>query len=598
MLDGIEQLRHLWRGGSLELPNGKGEPTTVRTLPRPVQKELPIWLTAAGRVETFRSAGERGFNVLTHLLGQDIPTLKQKLAAYREARRGAGHDAGHVTLMLHTFVHEDLDHVRRVVREPFTRYLEQSVDLFTPLYRELGLDPSNLSPKDKQTLLQFAFERYFSTSGLFGTPASCRALIDQVSDAGVDEIACMVEFGIAPEQVLEGLSYLRQLLQRDDSFAAQLQRHGISHLQCTPSTARLLVDTGAGEALSRLDALLVGGEALPGPLANALSEHLPGRVTNVYGPTETTIWSSSFAVQPPFDALTSLGRPLRNTTMYVVDEHLELVPDGVRGELCIGGDGVAYGYLGRPELTAERFVPDRHGPPGARAFRTGDVVRRRSDGTFQFLGRNDHQVKVRGFRVELGEIEAALERHPSVGGAAATAQSDHAGDQRLVAYVTPRAGANTPPNAAILREYLSALLPSYMVPSAFVPLDELPRTPNGKLDRKALKPLEDLAQAKPVLPRDTLEQALCLEWADVLGLQSVGIDDDFFSLGGHSLMATRLRSRLAEHFGVELSVADLFRATSVRKLAELLRPHAGVAERAALLVEVMSEAPAEARSAD
>jgi acyl-CoA synthetase (AMP-forming)/AMP-acid ligase II len=500
--------------------------------------------------------------------------------------------------MLHTFVHEDLDHVRRVVRQPFTRYLEQSVDLFTPLYRELGLDPSNLSPKDKQTLLQFAFERYFSTSGLFGTPTSCRELIDKVSDAGVDEIACMVEFGIAPEQVLEGLGYLRQLLQRDESFAAQLERHGISHLQCTPSTARLLVDTGAGEALSRLDALLVGGEALPGPLASALAEQLPGRVINVYGPTETTIWSSSFGVSSPFDAVTSLGKPLRNTTMYVVDEHLELVPDGVRGELCIGGDGVAHGYLGRPELTAERFVPDRYGRPGARMFRTGDVVRRRSDGTFQFLGRNDHQVKVRGFRVELGEIEAALERHPSVGGAAAMAQSDHAGDQRLVAYVTGRPGASATPNTAVLREYLAALLPSYMVPSAFVLLDELPRTPNGKLDRKALKPLEDLAPTEAVPPRDTLEHALCLEWADVLGLPSVGIDDDFFSLGGHSLMATRLRSRLAEHFGVELSVADLFRATSVRKLAELLRPHAGVAERAALLVEVMSEAPAEARSAD
>jgi natural product biosynthesis luciferase-like monooxygenase protein len=597
MLQGIELLRHLWRGGTTELPNGKGEPTLVRTLPRPVQKELPIWLTAAGRVETFRTAGERGFNILTHLLGQDLPALQEKIAAYREARARSGHDAGHVTLMLHTFVHEDADFVRQAVRGPFTKYLEQSVDLFTPLYRELGLDPSNLSPKDRQTLLDFAFERYFSTSGLFGTPASCRELLTKVADVGVDEVACMVEFGVQSALVLEGLEYLTQLLDRGDSFVAQLRRHGITHLQCTPSTARMLVDTGAGEALRQLDTLLVGGEALPGPLAKSLEQQLPRRVTNMYGPTETTIWSSSFRVRQPFDAVTSIGGPLRNTTMYVVDEHLQLVPPGVRGELCIGGDGVAQGYFRRPELTAERFVPDQYGPPGARVFRTGDVVRRLHDGTFQFLGRNDHQVKVRGFRVELGEIEAALERHPALGSAAVLVQSDRSGDQRLVAYVVGSAAAALPTPAA-LREYLAAHLPSYMLPSAFVGLSALPRTPNGKIDRKALKPLEELPAADIVAPRDVLEHALVLEWGDVLGLGSLGIDDDFFSLGGHSLMATRLRSRIAEHFGVELSVADLFRATTVRKLAEVLRPHDGVAERAALLVEVMTDAAAESRSAD
>jgi len=597
MLEGIDLIRHLWRGGSTELPNGKGEPTTVKTLPRPVQKELPIWLTAAGRPETFRSAGERGYNVLTHLLGQDLGALQEKIGLYREARRRAGHDTGHVTLMLHTFVHEDVEYVRRVVREPFTKYLEQSVDLFTPLYRELGLDPSDLSAHDKQTLLDFAFERYFSTSGLFGTPTSCRQLLEKVSSIGVDEIACMVEFGVEPSLVLEGLSYLTQLLRRDDSFAAQVERHRITHLQCTPSTARMLVDTGAADALRQLDTLLVGGEALPGPLAESLERALPRGVTNVYGPTETTIWSSSFKVTEPFDAVTSLGSPLQNTTMYAVDEYLELVPLGVRGELCIGGDGVAQGYFRRPELTAERFVPDKYGPPGSRVFRTGDMVRRRRDGTFQFLGRNDHQVKVRGFRVELGEIEAALERHPSIADAAALVQSDRSGDQRLLAFVTSN-GSDAAPPATALRAYLASKLPSYMIPSAFVTLSELPRTPNGKLDREALARLERLPTPDLVPARDTLEQALCLEWSDILGVAQVGIDDDFFSLGGHSLMATRLRSRLAEHFGVELSVADLFRATTVRSLADLLRPHAGVAERAALLVEIMTEAPAPQRSAD
>ena len=596
MLDGIDLLRRLWRGESTQLPNGKGELTTIKTLPRPVQKELPIWLTAAGRPETFRTAGERGFNILTHLLGQDVPALKEKISIYREARKRAGHDEGQVTLMLHTFVHEDVDYVRRVVREPFTKYLEQSVDLFTPLYRELGIDPSKLSANDNQTLLEFAFERYFSSSGLFGSPATCRELIAKVEDAGVNEIACMVEFGVDAELVLDGLRYLTQLLERDDSFTAQLKRHGITHLQCTPSTARMLVDTGGREALAQLDTLLVGGEALPGPLARSLAAELPRRVTNMYGPTETTIWSSSFNVREPFDAVTAIGSPLRNTTMYVVDENLELVPPGVRGELCIGGAGVAQGYFRRPELTAERFVPDRYGPPGARVFRTGDVVRRLDNGTFQFLGRNDHQVKVRGFRVELGEIEAALERHPSISNAAALAQTDGSGDHRLIAYVAGNTTGNVPPDAAVLREYLSASLPSYMVPSAFVVLGELPRTPNGKVDRNALKPLREIPAVDVVLPRDIVEQALCLEWSDILGVSEVGIDDDFFSLGGHSLMATRLRSRIAEHFGVELAVADLFRATTVRALAKVLRPHQGVTERAALLVEVMGELEAEPRS--
>jgi natural product biosynthesis luciferase-like monooxygenase protein len=598
MLEGIDLVRHLWRGGSTQLPNGKGEPTTVATLPRPVQKELPIWLTAAGSPQTFATAGKRGYNVLTHLLGQDLPTLAEKIAVYRKARREAGHDDGRVTLMLHTFVHEDERRVREVVRGPFTKYLEQSVDLFTPLYRELGLDPTALTPKDRATLLEFAFERYFSTSGLFGTPAACRAMLGRVADIGVDEIACLIEFGIDSKTVLEGLRHLSGL-QRDDSFPAQVRRHGVTHLQCTPSTARVLVETGSRSVLGQLERLLVGGEALPGSLAATLGDAVGDRVTNMYGPTETTIWSSTFQVARPFDAITSIGRPIRNTSMYVLDERLQLVPLGARGELFIGGEGLARGYLNRPDLTAERFVPDPFGKPGSRMYATGDVARRLPDGTFQYIGRNDQQVKVRGFRVELGEIESVIQRHASVKDAAVIADDDPSGDRRLIAYVVPAAGvAGHVPAAAGLREAVASALPGYMVPSAFVVLDELPLTPNGKVDRLALRVLQVApVAAEVVLPRDVVEQALCLEWADLMGREQVGIDDDFFSLGGHSLMATRLRTRVAEHFGVELAVADLFQATTVRKLAEIVRPHPHVVERAALLVEVLSDATEQARSA-
>jgi natural product biosynthesis luciferase-like monooxygenase protein len=599
MLDGIDLVRHLWRGGSTQLPNGKGEPTAVSTLPRPVQKELPIWLTAAGSPQTFATAGKRGYNVLTHLLGQDLPTLAEKIAVYRRARREAGHDDGHVndghvTLMLHTFVHEDERRVRDVIRAPFTKYLEQSVDLFTPLYRELGLDPTALSAKDRVTLLEFAFERYSSTSGLFGTPAQCRAMLGRVADVGVDEIACLIEFGIDSKTVLEGLRHLTEL-QRDDSFPAQVRRHGVTHLQCTPSTARVLVETGSGPALGQLERLLVGGEALPGALAGTLDDEAGDRVTNMYGPTETTIWSSTHRVAKALDAITSIGRPIHNTSMYVLDERLQLVPLGARGELYIGGDGLARGYLNRPDLTAERFVPDPYGKPGSRMYATGDVARRMPDGTFQYVGRNDQQVKVRGFRVELGEIESVIQRQASVKDAAVIVDDDPSGDRRLIAYVVSTIDV---PGVAGLREAVAATLPGYMVPSAFVALPALPLTPNGKVDRLALRAMQVApAAAEIVQPRDVVEQALCLEWADLMGREQVGIDDDFFALGGHSLMATRLRTRVAEHLGVELAVGDLFRATTVRKLADVVRPHPHVLERAALLVEVLSDATEQARSA-
>jgi natural product biosynthesis luciferase-like monooxygenase protein len=593
MLEGIDLIRHLWRGGATVLPNGKGEPTTVSTLPPPVQKELPVWLTAAGSPQTFKTAGERGYNVLTHLLGQDLKTLAEKIASYRRARREAGHDEGHVTLMLHTFVHEDAAYVREVVRAPFTKYLEQSVDLFTPLYRELGLDPAALSPKDKATLLEFAFERYFSTSGLFGTPDSCRELLERVADVGVNEIACLIEFGVDTKIVLEGLHYLSQL-HRDDSLLGQVRRHRVTHLQCTPSTARMLVDTGAGSALRELEAMLVGGEALPGALAGALDDQLPGRLTNMYGPTETTIWSSTFRVAKPYDAVTSIGRPIRNTAMYVLDDRLQLVPPGARGELYIGGDGLARGYLHRPDLTAERFVPDPYGSPGSRMYRTGDIARRLPNGALQYVGRNDHQVKVRGFRVELGEIESVLQRHPAVRDAAVVVDDDGSGDERLIAYVVVSGELS---GTTALREHLTAALPGYMVPSAFVVLGELPLTPNGKVDRLALRSHRVATTVEVVPARDVIEQALCFEWADVMGLERIGIDDDFFELGGHSLMATRLRSRIAEHLGVELSIGDLLRATTVRRLAELIRHNEGVVERATLLIEVLSGAADEVGSA-
>ncbi|NPC86635.1 amino acid adenylation domain-containing protein, partial [Pyxidicoccus fallax] len=364
----------------------------------------------------------------------------------------------------------------------------------------------------------------------------------------------------------------RVLLQADtlspDWLPRAVRQHAITHLQCTPSLARaLLLDSASAEALRSLQQLLVGGEALPLEVARQLRERVPS-VLNMYGPTETTVWSSCFAL-PAQPSVVSLGRPIANTRLYVLDSHLRPLPVGVPGELFIGGAGVVRGYLGRPELTAERFIPDPFAStPGERLYRTGDQVRRLADGGLEYLGRLDFQVKVRGFRIELGEIEAALEQHPRVRQAVVVAREDVAGDKRLVAYVVPPSGAQAP-DASALREALKQQLPEYMVPSAFVALEALPLTFNGKLDRKAL-PAPDgalSARVEYVAPRSETEQKLASLWSEVLRVERIGIHDNFFELGGHSLLATQVASRIRTSFGVEVPLPTLFEATTLEMLA-------------------------------
>ncbi|MVT50318.1 amino acid adenylation domain-containing protein [Bradyrhizobium yuanmingense] len=343
---------------------------------------------------------------------------------------------------------------------------------------------------------------------------------------------------------------------------AIVQRHGVSVIQATPSTWRMLLDHD-GPALPASCRVLCGGEALPPDLARRLVAQA-GEVWNLYGPTETTVWSARHRLDA-MDDRPLLGRPIGNTTLYVLDGDLNLAPVGVAGELYIGGSGLARGYWQRGALTAERFIPDPFGPPGARLYRTGDVARWRSDGVLDYVGRADHQVKIRGFRIELGEIEARLQAQDGVRTAVVVAREAGAGRQ-LVGYVSGEAL-----DGAALKTALSTVLPDYMVPARIVVLEHLPLTPNGKIDRKALPAPDQLvASAQHVAPRTPAEAALAAIWADLLRQPNIGVTDNFFELGGDSLIAVQLVSRIKRDLGHDLPLNRLFELTTVETMAAAL----------------------------
>ncbi|WP_433342168.1 amino acid adenylation domain-containing protein [Streptomyces sp. CA-253872] len=336
------------------------------------------------------------------------------------------------------------------------------------------------------------------------------------------------------------------------ALAALVTGSAATVMQATPTLWQALVAEHPG-SLAGLR-VLIGGEAVGEPLAAALRAHA-AEVTNVYGPTETTIWSTTALLDGSRPGVPPIGRPLANTRVYVLDDALRLVPRGTAGELYIAGDGVARGYHGRPGLTATRFVADPFGPAGSRMYRTGDVVRWGDDGQIEYIGRADHQVKIRGFRIELGEIESALTAHPEVRGAAVLARDDRPGGPGLVAYT---AGTASP---AALRAHLAASLPAHMVPATYVALDALPLTANGKIDRKLLPAPAPGSRTGGRAPRSPREQLMCEVYGEVLGLPGpAGPEDSFFELGGHSLLANRLTGRIRAAFGVELPVRAVFAA--------------------------------------
>jgi amino acid adenylation domain-containing protein len=370
-------------------------------------------------------------------------------------------------------------------------------------------------------------------------------------------------------------------------FSAYVAKHPIDVLKIVPSHLNALLASAAPDILPR-KYLILGGEALSWELVDRIFETKPAcKVINHYGPTETTVGSLTFDVRPHEQSLTTpIGQPIANTQAYILDPQLNLAPTGVAGELYIGGAGLSCGYLNQPAETAARFVPNPFSiEPGARLYRTGDMARYLSDQNVEFLGRIDHQVKVRGFRVELREIEVVLLKHNNVREAVVIAEM-----QRLVGYVV--ASGSKPPGVEELRKFLSQHLPDYMIPATFVFLKTLPLTANGKIDRARLPAPEE---ARPdlervfVAPRTVVEKQLAGIWSEFLKFDEMGVHDNFFELGGHSLLATQVVSRIRKTFNCEILLRSLFESPTIAQLAAQIEASPADTERLLAEIEQLSD---------
>ncbi|MFZ0417788.1 MAG: amino acid adenylation domain-containing protein [Candidatus Sulfotelmatobacter sp.] len=407
--------------------------------------------------------------------------------------------------------------------------------------------------------------------------SSVAGIFHALTSGGTLEIPPPGDSGWAPEQL-----------------ATLIAEKHVSHVLTFPSLYGDLLEQAGAAQLESLRCVIVAGEACPRQLVDTHYRVLPqASLFNEYGPTEATVWSSVYECEPgETEPTVPIGRPITNTQLYVLDQNLQPVPFGVSGELYIGGDGVARGYVNRPDLTELNFIPNPFAEaPGSKLYRTGDLVRHLADGNLEFLGRADQQVKIRGVRIELGEIEAALTAYPDIREAAVITQRNGSGDPKLAAFVIARAEHSTSSNE--LRAFLKNTLPGYMVPTAFHFLENLPRTPNGKVDRQKLMAgsvAGESTRHELTVPRNDIEKRLLVIWKSVLGTHREDVGQDFFELGGHSLLAAKLLARIEKEFGRSLSLAFVFQSPTIEQMAESLLS-AGQTLRERVIVAIQPKGP-------
>ncbi len=424
----VEELKKLWEGIPIVRKNGVGQDFEIKIRPQPKQKELPIWITAAGNPNTFEYAGEIGANILTHLLGQSLDQLTENIRVYHAALEANGHrkEEMKVSLMLHTYITATEQSAFKNSEKAFKEYLESSIKLIEPMAKAEGLDINT----QRKEIVEIVYQKFGRENTLIGSPESCQQILQKVQSIGVNEIACLVDFGVENDKVIAGLEKIaetkdlfqanRELLERlevdkQTTVVDLIQAHKISHVQMTPSQSSLvwnMMRQMNGVNLSSIKHWFIGGEAIPQELIGQLSQISKARFYNMYGPTETTVWSAWREITP---ADIHIGAPIINTELLLLNEFEQEVPVGVVGELYIGGQGLAKGYYNNAALTAERFKAIDNSPFGkGRYYKTGDLMRLTRAGTFEFVGRADNQVKVNGYRIELEEIEYTINQIPGV----------------------------------------------------------------------------------------------------------------------------------------------------------------------------------------
>lgn len=843
----LEEIQNLWKGGKIAVKDGNGFAKELEIFPKPIQPSLPFFITTAGNVETYITAGRLGHGILSNMITTTPKELTGKVAAYRKALRDNGYDPTQfqMVMMLHVYIADTVEEAYAKAKKPFMEYLGNSVDLAKSaiIGTPHDMDSSDFSEQDMEDMLEFSFRRYVTNSALIGTKETCLKVLREMAKMGIDEIACLVDFGIDYESTMVSLEKLTELkaeynamiekeaaekgvpakamvistgvasledqlaqfmkiakeqanieaakadkagktqktlaegtahkdsitktitalfeeqvakkgdtkilsfdeeaysykelnasanqlaaylhkkqkLQPNDLVAIKLDRsewmviailavlkagaayvpidpsypqerinyilsdsgcktvindalltafrdeqdslpatnpapasgpsdlayviytsgstgkpkgvmiehrnvvsfldnmqtrfslkpdlvmgattnytfdisvlellgtlltgvktllmdkaepdeileqvdsYKITALQITPSRLTQILNANENSIgiLKKLKVLLVGGEALRHTDYDRLKELKATKVYNVYGPTETTIWSTCLDIQT--STALSIGKPLSNEGVYILNDEGALSPIGVPGEICIGGDRLARGYLNNPELTAEKFVADPF-MAGEKIYKTGDLGRWLPDGNIEFRGRKDNQLKIQGYRIEPGEIENALKQYPQIEEAVVLAQLDKQGEKEMVAYLVCKGELNT----MGIREHLRKSLPSYMMPAHYVQIDAVPLLPSGKADAAKLQEMAGLAIAlgtEYVAPRNEIEEKIAAMWQDVLTKEKIGIKDDFFSLGGHSLKATKLIGMMLKEFGITMSLLTFFNNATVEGIA-------------------------------
>lgn len=420
--DKLVDVQQLWQGKSINRLNGRGQSQPVSIRPTPIQKQLPTWITAAGNPETFRYAGQIGANILTHVLGQSLDQLISNIGVYHDAltEHGFSVDDKDITLMLHSYLDSTDDIALSIVETPFKNYLKSSLNLMAPLAKEIGLDMA----EHQQQIIDLAFERFSKANALFGTASSCQGLLERLHQAGITEIANLIDFGVASDKVMSSLQHLTvaqqqhsdqwQLSQQLNAVTYQteldlIDQHNISHVQMTPSQLKVLLETqkGSQKQVQSVKHWLIGGEPLSVDVLTNLAQMSDGKTWNMYGPTETTVWSAWSEVS---EQSVHIGQPILNTQFLLLDHQQQPVPTGVCGQLYIGGLGVAGGYWQKPELTDEYFTanPAANTSKEGRFYRTGDLMRLNDSGSYDYLGRVDDQIKISGYRIEQKEIESVI----------------------------------------------------------------------------------------------------------------------------------------------------------------------------------------------